>query len=151
MEQQGLKYYFVSSDFNSDNLDSSPKGAASTARFFKKNELIVGTETDAGNERVIVTVDGFYLPLNKVNEVKDQAAAKTLSEAQQRISSVINRDFLKDAMKATKYSVNGVSAGIVVGVIYALATKRSMTWCAFIGGFIGGSVGYGFSKMKNKN
>lgn len=138
------------SEFNSDNLDTSPTGAASKARLFKKNELIVGHETEAGSEKVVVTVDGFYIPIEKVNEVKDQEAAKTLAETHKRVKAVINRDFIKDAMKASKYSVNGASAGIVVGVVFSLATKRSMTWCALIGAFVGGSIGYGFSKMGNK-
>lgn len=150
MEQQPLKYYFVLADFNSDNLDTNPKGAASQAKFFKKNELIIGNLTDAGSEKVVVTLDGFYLPLDKVTEVKDQEAAKKLTEAEQRIKKVINRDFIKEAMKASKYSVNGASAGILIGVVYSLATKKSMMWCAFIGAFVGGGIGYGVSKIGKK-
>lgn len=148
--RQMLKYYFTIGSFKSKNLDL-PDGDSKKTKFFDKGKLVIGKEHEIVTGDIeIVTPDGYPLPKEMLKEVEDQAAIKNLQESNKRVQQIMSRDFIKDTVRANKFSTNGAVWCGMAGVAFGWIFKKPVLWCGFIGVVVGGFAGYGISKIEMK-
>lgn len=126
--------FVVIKTFNSPKKGSNPIAF----RLYKEGDVINGLVSENMNTKIVLTVDGYAIPLQyvKPSEIKKQAPMNNRSNADS--DGITPRPTVTKKIEEIKQSVS------VKGMI----DKSSKS---VYGGLIGGAIGLGYAWFKGKN
>lgn len=144
------KEYKLIAPFSASSI--YPRRTFDRVRRFAAGDKVMATEvTDAKNVKFYITKDGFAIAFAALEPVAPVAitakAGEVLpTELKAKLDEIKNKDIVKDIVRKSRSSVNGLMIGAGAGLVAAIVFRKPLLMSVIIGSASCGFAGYYISK-----